>query len=462
MQTMSPATIIEQQKKCYQKGLTHDLAFRLKQLTILKQAIRKHQDDIMQAVHEDMGKPPFEALTSEIVATLTQLDLMIKHLPVWIKPVSYKMPIGHWPGSCYVLPEPYGTVLIMAPWNYPFQLAMVPLIGAMAAGNCAVVKPSEISANTSRIIARMIADHFDPEYISVAEGGVEVGRELLEQRWDFIFFTGSPRVGKIVMNAASRHLTPLILELGGKSPCIVDKDINIKVAVRRIVQGKFFNAGQTCLAPDFGLVHKEIKEEFITLMDEALHQMYGDFMQPSRDMARIVNSHHFNRLVGLIDPSKVVIGGAYDAFSLYIAPTVIDGKKWDDAIMQEEIFGPLLPIIEYDSLDEALEKIRKFGKPLSLYFFSNNKEQQERVIHETRSGSVCINDSIIHFIISRLPFGGVGASGMGQYHGRASFEAFSHKKSVLKKSLWYDVGVRFAPYTLSNRQAEWLYKLFSG
>lgn len=462
MQTTIPSTIIGRQQLCYQTGLTHDLAFRLKQLKILKQAIRKHQDDIIQAVNEDMGKPPFEALTSEIVATLTQLDLMIKHLPVWIKPVSYKMPVGHWPGRCYVLPEPYGVVLIMAPWNYPFQLAMVPLIGAMAAGNCAVVKPSEISANTSRVIAKMIAEHFDPEYISVVEGGVEVGRELLEQRWDFIFFTGSPRVGKIVMNAASRHLTPLILELGGKSPCIVDKDVNIKVAVRRIIQGKIFNAGQTCLAPDFALVHKEIKEEFITLMDEALHQMYGDFMQPARDMARIINSHHFNRLVGLIDPARVVIGGTYDAFSRYIAPTVIDGVQWDDAIMQEEIFGPLLPVIEYESLDEALEKIIKFGKPLSLYFFSNNKKQQKKVIHETRSGSVCINDSIIHFIISRLPFGGVGASGMGQYHGRASFEAFSHKKSVLKKSLWYDVHIRFAPYTLSNRQAEWLYKLFSG
>lgn len=462
MQTMNSETIVERQKKCYRRGLTHDLAFRIKQLKLLKQAIRKNQNEIMQAVHEDMGKPPFEALTSEIVATLTQLDLTIKNLPSWIKPVSYKVPVGHWPGSCYVLPEPYGVVLIMAPWNYPFQLAMVPLIGAMAAGNCAVVKPSEISANTSRIIARIIADHFDPQYISVVEGGVEVGKELLEQRWDFIFFTGSPRVGKIVMNAASRHLTPLILELGGKSPCIVDKEVNLKVAVRRIIQGKFFNAGQTCLAPDFVLIHKEIKEAFITIMDEALHQMYGDFMQPVRDMARIINKHHFNRLVGLIDPLKVVIGGTYDASSRYIAPTVLSPIHWEDAIMQEEIFGPLLPVMDYESLDDVLEKISKFSKPLSLYFFSNNKDLQKRVIHETRSGSLCINDSIIQFIISRLPFGGVGESGMGQYHGRASFEAFSHKKSVLKKSLWYDVRVRFAPYTLSNKQAEWLYKLFSG
>lgn len=440
---------IKRQNEYFKLGQTKSIEFRLKQLVILKKAIEKYSEEILTAVKKDLSKPRFEAYLSEIAFTIAEIDISLKKLKSWSKPKKVKTPLAHQPGSSYIYSEPYGVTLIIGPWNYPFHLTVAPLIGAISAGNCAVLKPSELTPNTSKITAKLFKEYFDPEYISVVEGGVVEAENLLNEKWDYIFFTGGTIVGQKVMLAAAKHLIPVTLELGGKSPCIVDKNVSIEVAARRVTWGKFFNAGQTCVAPDYVLVHKDIKEEFIKNLIKTIKSFYGDDPALSADFARIVNEHHFNRLTGLLNNSRILIGGQTNKSVKYIAPTVIDQIDANHPLMQEEIFGPIMPIIEYEDLDKVINTINKKPKPLSLYFFSNDKKLQEKIIKNSVSGGVCINDTLSHILPNYLPFGGVGESGMGNYHGKASFTTFSHQKSVLKKSMIFDPKNRYAPYKLS-------------
>ncbi|MFB2891515.1 aldehyde dehydrogenase [Aerosakkonemataceae cyanobacterium BLCC-F50] len=437
--------ILQQQRKFFSTGKTKDIAFRLTQLKNLKQAILDNKDEIISALKADLKKPTFEAYVLEI-GVLKEIDYAIKNLKNWTKPKKVATPLEQLPGSAFIYPEPLGVVLIIAPWNYPFQLTISPLVGAIAAGNCAIVKPSEISPNTSSIIAKIFQKTFAPAYIAVVEGGVETSKELLQQKFDHIFFTGGTAIGKIVMEAAAKNLTPVTLELGGKSPCIIDSDINIEYTARRISWGKFINAGQTCIAPDYLLVNQTIKKPLVESIKNCLQEFYGDDPEKSPDFGRIINQKQFNRLVELLKSGEIIIGGKTNPETCYIAPTLIDKVSLDAPIMQEEIFGPILPILEYNNLEEAISIVNNQPKPLALYFFSKNQEYQQQILEKTSSGGVCINDTIMHIGVSELPFGGVGNSGIGSYHGKASFDTFSHQKSVLKKSFLLDLKVRYAPY----------------
>ncbi|OYD96816.1 aldehyde dehydrogenase family protein [Nostoc sp. 'Peltigera membranacea cyanobiont' 210A] len=437
--------IIETQRDFFQTGKTKDVNFRIEQLTTLKQAIIEHEQSIVEALKADLHKPEVETYLTEI-SVIKDIDYAIKHLQNWSKPQKAAVSWDFFSYSAKIYPEPLGVVLIIGPWNYPFQLIISPLIGAIAAGNCAIIKPSEIASHTSDVIAKIIAKHFDPAYLAVVEGGVEASQKLLAEKFDHIFFTGGTAVGKIIMAAAAKYLTPVTLELGGKSPCIVDTHINLEHTVRRITWGKFINAGQTCIAPDYLLVNKTIKKDLIDGLEKSLKEFYGDNPVNSPDYARIISQKHFERLVSFLKDGKVVIGGENQPSERYIAPTLIDNVSLEDSVMQEEIFGPILPIIEYTDIAEAIALINSRPKPLALYLFSQDKNLQKRVLQETSSGGVCINDTVMQVGVSSLPFGGVGDSGIGNYHGKASFDTFSHKKSVLQNSFWLDLKWRYAPY----------------
>lgn len=442
----SPDTIVINQRQFFNTSQTKDVSFRIEKLKILRQAILDNQLAIEKALQVDLGKPRFEAYATEIGGCLEEIKYALKHIQSWTKPRRITTPVPFLPASSKVYSEPLGIVLIISPWNYPFQLLISPLVGAIAAGNCAVLKPSEIAANTSRLLAEIIPKYFDSSFIAVVEGGKEATQQLLEERFDQIFFTGGTTVGKIIMSAAAKHLTPVTLELGGKSPCIVDADTHLEYTARRIVWGKFINAGQTCIAPDYLLVDKKIKQDLLERIKQCIREFYGDTPATSPDYARIVNQNHFNRLGELLKVGDIVIGGETNLTERYIAPTVIDGVDWEDPVMQEEIFGPILPVVEYTELGEAIAQVNARPKPLALYFFSNNKQHQEQVLRETSSGGACINDSIVHVGFPGLPFGGVGESGMGRYHGKASFETFSHQRSVLHQSFLLDIKLRYPPY----------------
>ncbi|MBG1242381.1 aldehyde dehydrogenase [Nostoc sp. NZL] len=437
--------IIQNQREFFQTGKTKDVTFRIEQLRNIKQAIIEHEQSIVEALQADLHKPEVETYLTEI-GVIKEIDYAIKHLKTWTKPKKTAVSFDFFSYSARIYPEPLGVVLIIGPWNYPFQLIISPLVGAIAAGNCAIIKPSEIASHTSRIIAEIVAKYFDPAYIAVVEGGVEASQKLLAEKFDHIFFTGGTAVGKIIMAAAAKYLTPVTLELGGKSPCIVDTDINLEHTVRRITWGKFINAGQTCIAPDYLLVDKKIKKDLIDGLGKSLKEFYGDNPANSPDYARIISQKHFDRLVDFLKDGEVIIGGVAQASERYIAPTVIDNVSLEDSIMQEEIFGPILPIIEYTDIAEAIALINSRPKPLALYLFSQNKNLQKRVLQETSSGGVCINDTVMQVGVSSLPFGGVGDSGIGNYHGKASFDTFSHNKSVLQNSFWLDLKWRYAPY----------------
>ncbi|RKD30545.1 aldehyde dehydrogenase [Thermohalobacter berrensis] len=438
--------IVEKQKNFFEKGITKNISFRMEMLKHLKKVILENEKLILKALKDDLNKPPFEAYATEIGIVLDEIDYVIKNLKNWTKPKKVKTPIFHFLSKSFIYPEPYGVVLIIAPWNYPFQLVLSPLIGAIAGGNCAIIKPSEYSSNTSKILSKIINENFKSDFITVIEGGSEVNKSLLEQKFDYIFFTGSVRVGKIVMEAASKHLTPITLELGGKSPCIVDEEANIDLAAKRITWGKFLNAGQTCVAPDYLLVHKNIKEGLIKNIIKYIKEFYGDDPRKSPDYPRIINKKHFIRLSKLLEDGEIVYGGEVDEDDLYLSPTIIDNIDWNFEIMKDEIFGPLLPVLEYKDLDEVINKVNGKPKPLALYFFSNNKEKEKKVLEDIPFGGGCINDTIVHVASSYLPFGGVGNSGMGSYHGKASFDTFTHYKSILKKSNMFDINLRYPPY----------------
>ena len=440
---------IAKQRAFFATGKTKDYDFRVDQLNKLSQLIKEHQDSILKAVYDDLHKPAIEVFGSEILILLSEIKYVLKHLKSWMKPKKVGTPINLFPSSSFVYSEPLGLVLIVAPWNYPFALTIHPLIGAIAAGNCAILKPSEHTPHTSNAIAKIINTNFDPDFITAIEGGVEVNQELLVEKFDHIFFTGGTAIGKIVMEAAAKHLTPVTLELGGKSPCIVDADCNLETTAKRIIWGKFYNAGQTCVAPDYLLVQKSIKPALMQKLVECIKTFFGDDPQQSPDFARIVNHGQFDRLVTLLDQGKILIGGQSDRSDRFIAPTLIDQVSTNSKVMSEEIFGPILPILEYDQISEAIAFVNSQPKPLALYLFSNDKRKQEKILQEVSFGGGCFNDTIMHLGNPELPFGGVGNSGMGSYHGKASFDIFSHRKSVLKNSFLFDLKWRYPPYTIT-------------
>ncbi|MEM9482185.1 MAG: aldehyde dehydrogenase [Cyanobacteria bacterium P01_F01_bin.116] len=439
---------LEQQRQFFASGQTKSIDFRLAQLAKLKQAIIDRQADIVAAAKADLGRPEFEAYFE--IATLSEINLAIKKLKTWMKPKRVKSTLENFPSSAWIQPDPLGVVLIIGPWNYPFQLMVSPLVGAIAAGNCAILKPSEHAPNTSSVVANLIADTFAPSYIKVFEGDASISQQLLAEKFDHIFFTGGTAIGRIIMAAAAQHLTPVTLELGGKSPCIIDADINLDHAAKRIAWGKFINAGQTCIAPDYLLIDRTIKEAFLAKLTAAMREFFGDDPSQSPDLSRIINQRHFERLTGLLDSGTALVGGDSDASSRYIAPTVLDNITWESPVMQDEIFGPILPVLTYDQLDEAIAQVNARPKPLALYFFSRDAAKQQQVLTNTSSGGVCLNDTVLHIGVPGLPFGGVGQSGMGSYHGKASFDTFSHYKSVLRKAFWFDLDWRYAPYKASK------------
>lgn len=418
-----------------------------------------HENEIVDALYKDFKKPAFESVITETNYVITELKHTIKKMKSWSKPTRVLPSIINFPSRDYIYKEPYGRVLIIAPWNYPYQLALCPLVSAVAAGNQIVIKPSELTPNTSSIIAKIIRKTFHEEHVKVVEGGIEVSQDLLAQRWDYIFFTGSIPVGKIIAKAAAQYLTPTTLELGGKSPCIVDETAKLKLAAKRIVWGKFLNAGQTCVAPDYILVHQDVKSKFIDFLKQEITLAYGENPEKSNDFARIVNTKNWERVKNLIEPTKVIFGGQSTANSLYIAPTLIDESDIDSELMQEEIFGPLLPILTYRNKADIQIIFSKYEKPLALYVFTENDAFANEIIQKYSFGGGCINDTVIHLSNSRLPFGGVGYSGSGAYHGKFSFDTFSHKKSMIKKATWLDLPLRYAPYndklTLVKKLLKW-------
>ncbi|MGC1219768.1 MAG: aldehyde dehydrogenase [Phormidesmis sp.] len=440
----SVADMLQAQRAFFATGQTKSYDYRLTQLKLLKEAILERQDAIVQAAKEDLGRPEFEGYFE--IGVLAELSYVIKHLKGWMKPQKVGLPLAQLPGSAWVQPEPLGNVLIIGPWNYPFQLVISPLIGAIAAGNCAIIKPSEIAPATSKVVAELVDATFSPDYVAVKEGGVEVAQALLAEKFDHIFFTGGTHIGQIVMEAAAKHLTPVTLELGGKSPCIVDLNIKLDVAAKRIVWGKFLNAGQTCVAPDYLLVKEEIKPAFVDALKQVIQETYGDDPASSPDLSRLVSDRQFDRVAGLLAGEDVVIGGEHDRETRFIAPTVLENVSWDAPIMAEEIFGPVLPVLSYERIEDAIARINSRPKPLALYLFTQDKSVQDQVLSATSSGGVCINDVVLHLAIWGMPFGGVGNSGIGAYHGKTSFDTFSHRKSVLKKPFWLDIDWRYPPY----------------
>lgn len=444
--------IIEQKfydsKAFFNTQQTKDISFRKERLKKLSKAIKSYESDILEALYTDLGKNKVEAYATEIGITLKSIKNARKELKNWTKTKNVDTPLYLFPTKSYIKKEPYGTVLIIAPFNYPFQLVFEPLIGAIAAGNTAIIKPSELTPNVARVIKRLINETFDANYIEVIEGGIEETQTLIHLPFDYVFFTGSENVGKIVYQAASENLVPVTLEMGGKSPVIVDETANIKVASERICFGKFTNAGQTCVAPDYILVHESVKDDLITALSKTLREFYGQNIQQSPDYGRIVNLKHYHRLTSLLNSAQmnIVFGGHSDEDERYIEPTLLDHVTSDSAIMQEEIFGPILPILTYQSLDEAIAFIHQRPKPLSLYLFSEDENATQRVINELSFGGGAINDTLMHLANPKLPFGGVGASGMGRYHGKYSFDTFTHEKSYIFKSTRLESGVHLPPY----------------
>ena len=431
----------------FRTGRTQSLDWRREQLQQLKALASEHAEELVAALQADFGKPTFEAFTTDVAAVAMDCSMAIKKLRRWTRPEKVSTPIQQQPGRSRIVRDPLGVVLIIAPWNYPVQLLLSPLVGAIAAGNCAVLKPSEITPHTSAVLARLVPEYLDPDCITLVEGGIAETTELLSQRFDHIFYTGNGTVGRVVLEAAAKHLTPVTLELGGKSPCIIARDANVEVAARRIAWGKFLNAGQTCVAPDYILVHPDREQELVEKLKEAITSFYGDDPQKTEDYARIVSPNHHRRLASLLKESgEVVVGGELDEASRYIAPTLVRNVSAESPLMSEEIFGPILPILTCASTAEAIEFVNDRDKPLALYVFTEDRKVEEEVIGGTSSGGVCVNAILWHITNPNLPFGGVGPSGTGAYHGRASFETFSHRKSVMTKPTRFDMKLLYPPY----------------
>ena len=441
---MSVSSIVNKQKEYFYNGHTRSVEVRKNNLKKLYEGVQRFEQEIFQALKLDLNKSVHESFTTEVGYVLKEISFQLKHISSWSKPKRVRTALTHFGSKGKVVPEPYGVTLIIAPWNYPFQLAIAPLVGALAAGNTIVLKPSELTPNVSKVITRMLEELFQEELVAVVEGGVEESTALLKEPFDYIFFTGSVGVGKVVMEAAAKQLTPLTLELGGKSPCIVHKDAKIDVTARRIVWGKFLNAGQTCVAPDYMYVHASVKEQLIEALRHEIEEQYGKEPLHNDNYVRIVSERHFERLCTFLKDGKTVIGGNYKKETLHIEPTVLTNVTWESAVMEDEIFGPILPIIEYDNIEDVIDTIQQHPKPLALYVFSEDKGVQKKVTSNISYGGGCINDVVYHLATPYLPFGGVGSSGLGSYHGEESFRTFSHYKSILAQSTAFDMKIRYS------------------
>lgn len=443
---MNIEEILVKQREFFSTGATIPVKFRVEMLRKLYKSVKENEQAINDALKADLGKSDFEGFMCEVGLSLTEISYMIKHTKKFAKRKFVYTPIPQFASTSFKKPSPYGNVLIMSPWNYPFLLTIDPLADAIAAGNTVVIKPSAYSPETSRIVKKIIEDCFPPEYVSVVTGGRKENSELLDQKFDMVFFTGSQAVGKEVLRRCSEHLTPAVLELGGKSPCIVDSTAKIKLAAKRIVFGKYLNCGQTCVAPDYVLCHKDVKAEFLKEVKKQIVKQYGENPLKNPDYGKIINEKHFDRINGLIDKDKLVWGGESDRNTLQIAPTVMDNVTFEDKVMQEEIFGPVLPIITYDKFEDLFEILKGRQKPLALYIFSENRKNIDRILERISFGGGCVNDVVIHLATSEMGFGGVGESGMGAYHGKTGFDAFSHTKSIVDKKTFMDLPMRYQPY----------------
>lgn len=439
---------INEQRKYFSTNETKDIDFRINKLKKLREVLKNEEEKVFEALRKDLMKSTFESYVTEVAMVYDEINTQIKNIRKWSKRRRVKTPIVQFPAKSFVQLEPYGIVLIIGPFNYPFMLTMDPLIGAIAAGNTVVLKPSESAPETSKVLKSILEQVFDEKYVLHVnpERGKEVVEELLREKFDYIFFTGSAMVGKIVMKAAAENLTPITLELGGKSPCIVDRDCKVELAAKRIVWGKAMNSGQTCVAPDYIYVHKDIEKEFIKKLEEEIKTQFGEEPLKSEDYSKMVNEREFNRVLSYIDKDKLVFGGNYNKETLQIEPTILKDVTWDDSVMEREIFGPILPILNFEDLDDVIKIINSKDKPLALYYFSEDKNKIKKILNTTSSGGVTINDTLVHVSSTYLPFGGVGNSGMGEYHGKYSFDLFSNKKGVMDRKTFLDINLRYAPF----------------
>ena len=458
---MNIPALVQAQKNHFADQQTKNVSERKQLLKRLLTVVLEKEKEIVDALYLDFKKSEYESVMTETSIVISELKRTIKNINYWAKPQHVTPALLNFPSSSKIYKEPYGAVLIIAPWNYPYQLALVPLIGAIAAGNTVVLKPSELTPNTSKITKEIIESVFDKNLVAVVEGGVDVSTELLAERWDYIFFTGSVQVGKIVAKAAAQFLTPVTLELGGKNPCIIDKTANIKLAAKRIVWGKFINGGQTCIAPDYLLIHKSVKDNFVSCFKSEIEIAYGKNPEDSKDYPRIVNQRNFDRLASMLENETFLVGGKTNREDNYIAPTLIDEPSLDSEVMKGEIFGPISPVISYETEKDLENIIHKYEKPLALYVFSGNKKFANKMITKYSFGGGTINDTTVHFANHHLPFGGVGESGIGSYHGKQTFDLFSHKKGVTRRYNWLDLPMRYAPYKGKLKTLKTFMKLFS-
>lgn len=449
--------LLQRQKVFFRQGQTKQIAYRKTQLETLKTLLKENDKKIMDAVYKDFQKPAFETFGTEIGIVINEINYALKNLEKWVRPDKVSSSLVNFPSENYILKEPFGNVLIISPWNYPVQLSLLPLVGALAAGNTAIIKPSELTPHTSAVLSELIDQYFSKETVSMFTGGAELSNALLDLDFDYIFFTGSTKVGKIIATKVAEKLIPVTLELGGKSPCVVDESADLEVSAKRIAWGKFVNAGQTCVAPDYILVHPAIKDAFIEKLKTALQSLYGDKPEQSKDYARIINEANFNRLHAFLDNGHLAYGGESNPDTNFIAPTLLDSISWDDPIMQNEVFGPILPILTYSDLPDIVAQIRKAPRPLALYVFTSNDETEKYILENVSFGGGAINDTIAQLANHNLSFGGVGASGFGSYHGKASFDSFSHQKSIMKKNFLVDIPLRYAPY---DGKIKWLKTIF--
>ncbi len=448
---MNTAELVSAQRAFFDTGATRPVSFRKEMLRRLRRAILEREAEILAAAKADLGKSDFEAFATEVYLVLGEIGLMLRKVGAWARPQNRYPGLFNLPGKAVLHRDPHGVCLVMSPWNYPFQLSVMPLVGAIAAGNTAVLKPSAYSKATSALVARMINETFPAEYLHAIEGGRDVNADLLSQRFDYIFFTGSVSVGKVVMEAAAKHLTPVTLELGGKSPCIVDETADVALAAKRAAWGKCLNSGQTCVAPDYFLVHERVKEAFVAELRAAIRSFFGDEPHRNEEYPRMINEHHFRRILGLIEgeretPGRSVTGGREDAATLRIEPAIIENAGWDDPVMEEELFGPIIPVIPWTDEEDVTNRILARPRPLALYLFTRNKAQKRRVFSRVPFGGGCLNDTVMHVATHAVPFGGTGASGMGGYHGKASFDTFSRSKPVIERALFADNPLRYAPF----------------
>lgn len=451
--------IITSQRMYFDNGRTLDIKTRKNALIKLKKAIIKYDEEILEALHSDLNKAHMEGFMTEVSVVIDEINYTLKHIDKWAKPQKVKTPISNFPSKSVIYNEPYGIVLVLSPWNYPFQLCLAPTVGAIAAGNCVIIKPSKSSPSTANIIEKIINETFEQQFAYCIEQKSNISYdEILDKKYDYIMFTGSENVGKTIMESAAKHLTPVTLELGGKSPCIIDKTADIKLTAKRLAWGKYLNAGQTCVAPDFVLAHKDIKDNLIMELKSSIKELYGENPLNNNNLPKIISQKHFDRLLALIHNEEIVFGGNSNKETLKIEPTILNNITFDAPVMQEEIFGPIMPILEYEDLDTTIKILQNKPHPLALYLFTKDKNVEKKVISSLIYGGGCVNDVVVHLANHNLPFGGVGSSGMGSYHGKKSFETFTHKKSVLKKALWLDVKLRYAPYT--DKKFKTIRKLF--